>query len=119
MRAAPAAILMRKARSMPDISKASAEAVEAARQGEQFAVMLAAIQAAQIVQAQQQPPPAPVVLPQQSGTGTAGKWLAIGVGGSMLMITVSFAAVALAIAAACTALVALVVYGIYRDIRKR
>ena len=35
------------------------------------------------------------------------------------MVTVAFAAVALAIASACIALVALVVYGIYRDIRKR
>jgi hypothetical protein len=106
---------------MTDLSKASAEAVEAARQGEQFAVILAAIQAAQIIQAQQSsaPAPPPVVVPQQSGSGTAGKWLAIGVGGSMLMATVAFAAVALAIASACVALVALVVYGIYRDVRKR
>ncbi|WP_405583838.1 hypothetical protein [Streptomyces sp. NBC_01190] len=105
---------------MTDISKASAEAVEAAKQGEQFAVFLAAIQAAQIIQAQQHTAPAAlVVVPQQSGAGTAGKWLAIGAGGSMLMVTVAFAAVALAIASACIALVALVVYGIYRDIRKR
>ncbi|MYS19722.1 hypothetical protein GA0115240_112312 [Streptomyces sp. DvalAA-14] len=106
---------------MTDISKASAEAVDAARQGEQFAVILAAIQAAQIIQAQQPTaPPAPtVVAPQRSGADTAGKWLAIGVGGSMLMVTVAFAAVALAIASACIALVAVVVYGIYRDIRKR
>jgi hypothetical protein len=97
------------------LSKASADAVEAARQGEQFAVILTAVQAAQIVQAQQPTPPPPVV--QQSHAGTAGKWLAVGVGGSMLMVTVAFAAVALAIASASVALVALVVYGIYRDIR--
>jgi len=106
---------------MTDLSKASADAVEAARQGEQFAMMLAAIQAAQTLHPQQ-PPPTPAVAPQHSSTdaaGTAGKWLAIGIGGSMLMITVAFAAVALAIAAACIALVALVVYGIYRDIRSR
>jgi hypothetical protein len=102
---------------MTDITKASADAVEAARQGEQFAVILAAIQAAQLIQAQQPAPPPAVV--QQSSTGAAGKWLAIAIGGSMLMVTVAFAAVALAIAAACIALVALVVYGIYRDIRKR
>jgi hypothetical protein len=101
-----------------EIEKASREAVQAAAQGEQFAVILAALQAAQL--AQQQPPqqPAPVVI-RESAAGTAGKWLAIGVGGSMLMVTVAFAAVALAIAAACTALVVLVVYGIYRDIRRR
>lgn len=105
---------------LTNIGKASAEAVEAAKQGEQFAMILTAIQTAQLIQAQQQQiaPPAPVVV-QPSSTETAGKWLAIGVGGSMLMITVAFAAVALAIAAASVALVALVVYGIYRDIRKR
>lgn len=115
---AVAAYLFRKALTMTDITKATAEAVESARQSEQFAVILAAIQTAQIIQAQQTPvvPPPPVVV-QPSGAGAAGKWLAIGVGGSMLMVTVAFAAVALAIAAACTALVALVVYGIYRDIR--
>ena len=102
---------------MTDISKASAEAVEAARQGEQFAMMLAAVQAARAIQPQQ-PAPLPAA-PQRSSVDAAGKWLAIGIGGSMLMVTVAFAAVALAIAAACIALVALVVYGIYRDIRKR
>jgi hypothetical protein len=113
-----AAFLFRKALTMPDITKANAEAVQAARQSEQFAVILAAIQAQQIIQAQQQPvvPPPPVVV-RQSAAGTAGKWLAVAVSGSMLMITVAMAAVALAITAACTALVALVVYGIYRDIR--
>jgi hypothetical protein len=114
---AVAAFLFRKALTMPDITKAAAEAVEAARQGEQFAVILAALQAQQIIQAQQQPVPPPPVVVQQSSAGTAGKWLAIAVSGSMLMVTVAFAAVALAIAAACIALVALVVYGIYRDIR--
>jgi len=98
---------------MSDIEKASREAVEAARQSEQFHLIVAAMQAAQIAQAQQ-PAPQPIVIRE---SGQAGKWLAIGIGGSMLMVTVAFAAVALAIAAACTALVALVVYGIWRDIR--
>lgn len=114
---AVAAFLFRKALTMPDITKANAEAVQAARQSEQFAVILAAIQAQQIIQAQQQPVPPPPVVVRQSAAGTAGKWLAVAVSGSMLMVTVAMAAVALAIAAACTALVALVVYGIYRDIR--
>lgn len=114
---AVAAFLFRKALTMPDITKANAEAVQAARQSEQFAVILAAIQAQQTIQAQQQPVPPPPVVVRQSAAGTAGKWLAVAVSGSMLMVTVAMAAVALAIAAACTALVALVVYGIYRDIR--
>ena len=104
---------------MTDLSKASAEAVEAARQGEQFALILAAIQAAQTIQAQQPAPPPVAVQQSNTGADAAGKWLAIAIGGSMLMVTVAFAAVALAIAAACIALVALVVYGIYRDIRSR
>lgn len=106
---------------MTDISKASAEAVDAAKQGEQFAMILAAIQTAHLIQAQQPTTTAapPAVVPQNSNAGAAGKWIAIGIGGSMLMVTVAFAAVALAIASACIALVALVVYGIYRDIRKR
>ncbi|MFF7156774.1 hypothetical protein [Streptomyces sp. NPDC008139] len=101
---------------MSEISKASADALEAARQGEQFAIILAAVQAAQTVQpSQATAPPAP----QRQAVEQAGKWLAIAVGGSMLMVTVAFAAVALAIAAVSIALVAVVVYGIYRDIRKR
>jgi hypothetical protein len=103
---------------MTDLSRASQDAVEAARQGEQYAAILAAMTAAEVVKQLQQPAPAPPPAPQQR-VGEAGKWLAVGVGGSMLMVTVAFAAVALAIAAACTALVALVVYGIWRDIRKR
>lgn len=103
---------------MTDIGKASQDAIDAAKQGDQFAVMLAALQTAAIVQQLQQPAPVPAPVPQQRA-GEAGKWLAIGVGGSMLMVTVAFAAVALAIAAVSVALVALVVYGIYRDIRKR
>lgn len=102
---------------MTDLGKASQDAIDAAKQGETFAAVLAALQTAAIVQQLQQPtPPAPV---QQQRTGEAGKWLALGVGGSMLMVTVAFAAVALAIAAVSVALVALVIYGIYRDIRKR
>jgi hypothetical protein len=101
---------------MSDISKASADAVEAAKQGEQFAAVLAALQTAAIVQQLQQPAPQPVV---QQHPGSAGKWLAIGVGGSVLLLTVAVAAVAVAVAAVAVALVAVVVYGIYRDIRKR
>lgn len=103
---------------MTDLNKASQDAIDAAKQGETFAAVLAALQTAAIVQRLQQPvpPPAPA---QQQRAGEAGKWLAIGVGGSMLMITVAFAAVALAIAAVSVALVALVIYGIYKDVRRR
>lgn len=100
---------------MTDIRKASEDAVEAAKQGETYAAVLAALQTAAIVQQLQQPPSAPAV---QQRSGEAGKWIGIGVGASVFMLTVALAAVAIAIAAVSLALVALVVYGIYRDIRK-
>jgi Na+/proline symporter len=98
---------------MTDLRKASQEAVEAARQGEQFALILAAVQAAQIVQAQQQPAPLPAPVQQQ--TGQAGKWIAITVGGSVLLLTVAISAVAVAIAAVSIAISSLVLYRIYKD----
>jgi hypothetical protein len=99
---------------MTDIEKASREAVEAARQGEQFAMILAAVQAAQIIQAQQQPAPPSAPIPQQSSQ--AGKWVAITVGGSVLLLTVAISAVAVAIAAVAVSGSLLIVYRIYRDV---
>jgi len=97
---------------MTDIEKASREAVEAARQGEQFALILAAIQAAQQVQPIQRPAPLPA--PQQPSQ--AAKWLAIGVGGSALLLTVAISAVAVAIAAVSITTCSLVLYRIYKDV---
>lgn len=102
---------------MSDINQASAEAVEAARQGDRYAELLTAIHAAQIVQQLQQPAPPPVV--QQPASSSAVKWVAVAVGGSVFCIAFAFAAMALAIAALSVAMVALVSYGIYRDIRRR
>lgn len=96
---------------MTDLQKASRDAVEAARQGEQFAMILAAITAAQQVQPVQQPAPLPV--PQQSSQ--AAKWLAIGVGGSALLLTVAISAVAVAIASVSIAISSLILWRIYKD----
>jgi hypothetical protein len=93
-----------------DISKATAEAVEAARQSDQYAAVLAAIQAAAIIQAQQQPVPLPA--PRQPSQ--AGKWVAAGVGGSVLLLTVAISAVAVAVAAVSVAICSLVVWQIYK-----
>ena len=101
---------------MSDLNKASAEAVEAAKQGEQFALILAAITAAQVAQPQQQAPQ-PVIVQQPAG-GTR-KWIGIGVGGSIFLMTLAVCAVAVAVAAAAVALVAVVVWAIWRDVRKR
>ena len=103
---------------MSDISKASAEAVEAARQGEQFAMILAAIQAAQTIQPQQPAAPARPCRSSPARARPASGWPSVSVARcswsrwrSPLSRWPSLAA--------CIALVALVVYGIYRDIRKR
>ncbi|MCW2899168.1 MAG: hypothetical protein JWO67_1433 [Streptosporangiaceae bacterium] len=97
---------------MTDIRKASQEAVEAARQSDQFALILATIQATQAAQPVQQP--APPALVQQS-SGQAAKWIGIGIGGSMLMLTVAISAVAVAIAAVSVAISSLVLWRIYKD----
>lgn len=96
---------------MNDLQKATSEAVEAARQGEQYALILAAIQAAQAAAPVQQPVPLPA--PRQPSQ--AGKWIAAGVGGSVLLLTVAISAVAVAVAAVSVAICSLVVWRIYRD----
>jgi hypothetical protein len=99
---------------MTDIRKASREAVEAARQSERYSEILAvvaAVQAAQVAQARQ-----PVPLPAPRQPSQAGKWLAAGVGGSVLLLTVAVSAVAVAVAAVSVALCSLVLYRIYQSV---
>ncbi|MDJ0345964.1 hypothetical protein QMK19_30525 [Streptomyces sp. H10-C2] len=98
---------------MTDINKASEEAVNAARQAEQFALMLAAIQAAQAVQQQPVPPPEPV----QQSSGGAAKWIGIGVGGSVFLLTVAISAVAVAISAVALTACLIVLRSMWREYR--
>jgi hypothetical protein len=98
-----------------DIEKAAKDAVEAARQGEQFAVMLAAIQAAQ---AQQQAPACHHQQPAPRQAGSVGKWIGLGVGGSALLLTVAVSAVAVAISAVALTICVLVLRSVYRDFQK-
>jgi Na+/proline symporter len=98
---------------MSDVEKASREAVKAAEQGEQFALILAAIKAGQ---AAQQPVHQPAPQPVQQQPSQAGKWIAMGVGGSVLLITVAISAVAVAVAAVSIAVSSLVLYAIYKDV---
>ncbi|MFP8904797.1 hypothetical protein [Streptomyces atacamensis] len=98
---------------MSDVEKAAAEAVQAAQQSEQYALLLAAVQAAQ---AQQQTPchhPAPV--PQSSN---AGKWVAAGVGGSIFLLAVAVSAVAVAISAVALTVCLLVLRSVWQQIRE-
>lgn len=96
-----------------DLERATRDAVEAARQGEQFAVMLAAIQAAQVQQPCQHHP---VPAPRPSNTG---KWVAAGVGGSVLLMTVAVSAVAFAISAVSLTVCLLVLRSVWQDMRRK
>ncbi|MFP8882554.1 hypothetical protein [Streptomyces mangrovi] len=98
---------------MSDIEKAAAEAVQAAQQSEQYALLLAAVQAAQ---AQQQTPchHRPVPAPQSSNTG---KWVAAGVGGSVFLLAVAVSAVAVAVSAVALTVCLLVLRSVWQDIR--
>jgi hypothetical protein len=97
---------------MSDIEKAAADAVQAAQQSEQYALLLAAVQTAQ---AQQQPVcqhQAPA--PQSSN---AGKWVAAGVGGSVFLLAVAVSAVAVAVSAVALTVCLLVLRSVWQDIR--
>jgi hypothetical protein len=101
---------------MTDVQKASQDAIDAARQGEQFALILAAMTAAQT--AQQHPAcqhPAPVA---QHSSGQAAKWIGIAVGGSVFLLAVAISAVAVAISAVALTVCLLVLRNMWQDIRK-
>lgn len=100
---------------MSEIQKASAEAVEAARQGEQFAVILAAVQAAQ---AQQQPACTHHQAPAPARPSNAGKWVAAGVGASVFLVAFALSAVAVAISAVSLTVCLLILRGVVQDMRR-
>ncbi|MGP3977235.1 hypothetical protein ACTWQF_25130 [Streptomyces sp. 8N114] len=95
---------------MSDIEKASQDAVEAARQGEQFAVVLAAIQAAQ------QATPAPCQHHQAPAPqGAAGKWVAIVTAGAFLAVSLAVSMVAFAIGAVALTVCVVVLRSVFSD----
>lgn len=98
---------------MSDLEKAARDAVEAAQNSEQVALVLAVLQAQQLVQ--QQPPPAPPAPLQQPNTG---KWIALGVAAPFLAVTLAISLVAFAITAVCLTICALVLKGLWDDFRK-
>jgi cell division protein FtsL len=100
---------------MTDLSKASQEAVEAARQGEQFAMMLAAVQAAQVAQ---QPPQCHHQAPAPQQSGQAAKWIGIGVGSSIFLLAFALSAIAVAISAVSLTICVLILRQVWQDIRK-
>ena len=98
---------------MSDIEKAARDAVEAAHNSEQLALIAAVLQAQQL--AQYQPAaPAPVV----RASGSAAKWIGIGVGGSVFLLTVAISAMAVAISAVALTICVLILRSVWRDVRK-
>ncbi|GAA2386952.1 hypothetical protein GCM10010420_07300 [Streptomyces glaucosporus] len=98
---------------MSEIEKAAQDAVEAARQSDQYALVLAAMQAAQAQQTCRHQAPAPV---RQSGS--AGKWVAAGVGGSVFLLAVAVSAVAVAVSAVALTVCLLVLRSVWQDIQR-
>ncbi|MFJ4987913.1 hypothetical protein ACIP9H_29430 [Streptomyces sp. NPDC088732] len=101
---------------MSDLSKASQDAVDAARQGERYAEILAVVAAVQAGQQQvacHHPAPA-----GRQSSGQAAKWIGIGVGGSVFLLAVAISAVAVAISAVALTVCLLVLRGIWNDVRK-
>ncbi|WP_432064145.1 hypothetical protein [Streptomyces sp. C10-9-1] len=97
---------------MSDVEKAARDAVEAQANAEQVALIAAVLQAQQYARQQ---PSAPVPV---APAGGAGKWLAIGVGGSVFLLTVAVSAVAVAIAAVALTVCVLVLRGVWADVQK-
>lgn len=98
---------------MSDIESASREAVESAQQGEQFAMMLAAIQAAKQPACNHQAP-APVA----KSSGGAAKWVGIGVAAVFLAVAISISLVSVAIAAVCLTVCVLILRDVWTSMRK-
>ncbi|MFK4595737.1 hypothetical protein [Streptomyces pristinaespiralis] len=98
---------------MSDIEKAAREAVDAAHNSEQLALIQAVLAAQQLTQQRTcQHPPAPV---QQASNG---KWVAVGVAAPFLLITLSISLVAFAICAVSLTICVLVLRGLWADFQK-
>ncbi|MCI0385428.1 hypothetical protein [Streptomyces sp. CNQ085] len=93
-----------------EIEQAAADAVQAAQQSEQYALLLAAAQAQQ-----QTPCHHPVPAPQSSNVG---KWVAAGVGGSVFLLAVAVSAVAVAVSAVALTVCLLVLRSVWQQIRE-
>ncbi|MGY1453824.1 hypothetical protein [Streptomyces sp. SS8] len=97
-----------------EIEKAAADAVQAAQQSEQYALLLATVQAAQTQQqgrCQYHPAPAP-------RPSSAGKWVAAGFGGSVFLLAVAVSAVAVAVSAVALTVCLLVLRSVWQDVQR-
>ncbi|WP_405563455.1 hypothetical protein [Streptomyces sp. NBC_01180] len=101
-------------RAEGDFGTAAKDAVEAAYNSEQLALITAVLTAQQLAQQPTQPAPQPV----RQSSGSAGKWIGIGVGGSALLLTIAVSAVAVAISAVALTVCLLVLRSLWTDVRK-
>ncbi|MEU0397960.1 hypothetical protein ABZ208_35445 [Streptomyces sp. NPDC006208] len=99
---------------MSDLEKAARDAVDAADNTQQLALIAAFLQAQQLTQQQgcQHPPPAPV---QQASNG---KWVALAISGPFLMVTLAISVMAFAISAVALTICVLVLRSMWVDIQK-
>ncbi|MFJ5287812.1 hypothetical protein [Streptomyces sp. NPDC088348] len=95
-----------------DLGAAAKEAVEAAHNTEQLALIQAVLAAQQLTR-QTAPPP-----PVDRSSGSAGKWIGIGVGASVFLLTVALSAVAVAISVVSLTVCLLVLRSVWHDIRQ-
>ncbi|MFF3092111.1 hypothetical protein [Streptomyces cyaneofuscatus] len=102
---------------MSDIEEAAKDAVEAAANSEQLALIAAVLQAQQLTQ---QPTPAPAATPS---SGNTAKWVGIGaavlVGGPLFLLAFTAAALGIAAVALSVAILALVLRSVWRDIKPK
>ncbi|MGW1498939.1 hypothetical protein ACWCQW_10265 [Streptomyces mirabilis] len=97
------------------VSRAAREAVEAADNTEQLKLIAAVLQAQQLTQTQ----PCQHQAPAQSRDFNYGKWLAIGGVACAIAVCVALAAVAIAVAVACATVCLLIVWSVWRDVRRK
>ncbi|MEU0035105.1 hypothetical protein [Streptomyces sp. NPDC006333] len=98
------------------LSKAEAAAREAAVDTAAVQIALAAVELAKAAAVQQQataPPPAPA-----GSQFNTGKWIAIGLAGSVCAISLALSAIAVAVGAVAVTCCLLVLRSMWRDIRK-
>lgn len=97
---------------MSDFEKAAKDAVDAAANSEQLALIAAVLQAQQLTQQ----PPAPA--PAAPSSGSAAKWIGIGMGGSVFLVAFALSAIAVAISAVALTACVLILRSVWRDVQR-
>ena len=98
---------------MSDIEQAARDAVEAADNSQQLAMVMAILQAQQVTQQLEVRNAGPA--PQQQNTG---KWIALGVAAPFLAVTLAISVMAFALSAVALTICVLVLRGLWADFQK-